>query len=100
MNISFDVKNTGKRAGEEVVQMYVKHLESAVARPLKELKGFKRVMIEPNQTTTVTLPLISENLAYWDVSKQAFVVEKGTIQIMVGSSSADTRLTKTIRVTQ
>ena len=60
VTISVDVKNTGTRAGEEVVQMYVKHLNSAVARPLKELKGFKRVMIAPGQTTTVTLPLTAE----------------------------------------
>ncbi|MCM3904303.1 MAG: glycoside hydrolase family 3 C-terminal domain-containing protein [Pyrinomonadaceae bacterium] len=98
VTISVDVKNTGTRAGEEVVQMYVKHLNSSVARPIKELKGFKRVMIGAGQTTTVTLPLTAERLAYWDASKQAFVVEKGEIQIMVGSSSADTKLTKNIRV--
>jgi beta-glucosidase len=98
LTISVDVKNTGNREGEEVVQMYIKHLNSAVARPLKELKGFKRVMIEPGQTITVTLPLTGERLAYWDVSKHAFVVEKGNVELMVGSSSADPKLTKTIRV--
>jgi beta-glucosidase len=98
--ISVDVKNTGTRHGEEVVQMYVKHLDSAVARPLKELKGFKRVMIAPGQTITVTLPLAAETLAYWNASKHAFVVEKGKVQIMVGPSSTDTKLNKTIRVTQ
>jgi beta-glucosidase len=97
--ISLDVKNTGTRAGEEVVQMYVKHLDSAVARPLKELKGFKRVAIAPGQTISVTLPLTAERLAYWDATKHAFVVEKGRVQVMVGSSSADTRLSKPIRVT-
>jgi beta-glucosidase len=100
VTISVDVKNTGNRAGEEVVQMYVKHLNSVVARPLKELKGFKRVMIEPGQTITVTLPLTAERLAYWNVSKHAFVVEKARIQIAVGSSSADLKLTKTIGVMQ
>jgi beta-glucosidase len=96
--VSVDVKNTGTRAGEEVVQMYVKHLDSAVARPLKELKGFERVMVAPGQTKTVTLPLAAEKLAYWDVKKQAFVVEKGRVQLMVGPSSADLKLSKTIRV--
>jgi beta-glucosidase len=98
VTISVDVKNTGTRTGEEVAQMYVKHLNSAVARPLKELKGFKRVTIAPGQTTTVTFPLTGEELGYWDASKHAFVVEKGRIQIMVGPSSADTKLSKTIRV--
>lgn len=98
VTISVDVKNTGTRAGEEVVQMYVKHLNSAVARPLKELKGFKRVMIAPGQTSTVTLPLTGDRVAYWDVSKHAFVVEKGRIQVMVGPSSADTKLRKIISV--
>ncbi len=99
VNVSVDVKNTGRRAGEEVVQMYVKHLDSAVARPLKELKGFKRVMIAPNQTITVTLPITGERLAYWDTSKRAFVVEKGKVEVMVGSSSTDIKLTKAISVT-
>lgn len=98
VNVSVDVRNTGRRAGEEVVQMYVRHLNSTVARPLKELKGFKRVMIAPNQTITVTLPITGERLAYWDTRKGAFVVEKGKVEVMVGSSSADIKLTKAISV--
>jgi beta-glucosidase len=96
LTISVDVKNTGTRAGDEVVQLYVKHLNSSVARPLKELKGFKRVTIGPGETTTVTLPLKGEDLAYWEAKKHAFSVEKGKVQIMVGSSSADAKLSKTI----
>jgi beta-glucosidase len=52
ISVSFDVKNTGSRAGEEVFQMYVTHLQSSVARPLKELKGFSRVMLSPGQKKT------------------------------------------------
>jgi beta-glucosidase len=91
-----DIQNTGTRAGDEVVQMYVKHLDSKVQRPIKELKGFKRITLQPNETKTVQIPLKAESLAYWDVDKHGFVVEKGKIKIMLGSSSSDIKLDKTI----
>ena len=96
---SMDIKNTGTRAGDEVVQLYVKHLNSAVERPIKELRGFERITLRPNETRTVRLPLKGTDLAYWDVGKQSFVVEPGRIGIMVGASSVDVRLEKTIEVT-
>jgi beta-glucosidase len=98
ITVSLDVKNTGSRAGEEVVEMYVKHLNSNVARPGKELKGFRRIALQPGQTKTVTMPLTGAQLAYWDVSKHSFVVEKDKVQLMVGPSSADLRLNRTIGV--
>ncbi|HUE80548.1 MAG TPA: fibronectin type III-like domain-contianing protein, partial [Pyrinomonadaceae bacterium] len=72
--------------------------KSTVARPLKELKGFKRVMIAPSQTITITLPITGERLAHWDTRKRAFVVEKGNVEVMVGASSTDIKLTKAISV--
>lgn len=98
ISVSVDIRNTGKRAGDEVVQMYVKHLSSHVERPLKELRGFKRVTVKPNETKTVTIPLKAETLAYWDKDQHRFVVEKGKINILVGSSSADIKLQETIEV--
>jgi beta-glucosidase len=99
VNVSVDIVNSGSRAGEEVVQLYVKHLASSVVRPLKELAAFTRIRLEPKQKRTVTLLLSAERLAYWDVSKHAFKVERERIQVMIGSSSADVRLMKNIQVT-
>jgi beta-glucosidase len=100
VTVSVDVKNTGTRAGDEVVQMYVKHLDSAVERPLKELRGFERITLKPNETQTVKLTLKGNELTYWDAGKQAFVVEPGRVNIMLGASSADVRLEKSITVTR
>ena len=96
--VSVEVKNTGTRDGDEVVQMYVKHLNSAVGRPIKELRGFQRISLHPNETRTVRLPLEGTDLTYWDAGKQSFVVEPGRLSIMLGASSADVRLEKTIEV--
>jgi beta-glucosidase len=98
--VSVDVKNTGTRAGDEVVQLYVKRANSAVARPIEELRGFERITLRPNETRTVRLPLKGTDLTYWDADKRSFVVEPGRISIMLSASSADTRIEKTISVTQ
>ena len=92
------VKNTGRRAGDEVVQLYVKHLNSAVTRPLKELKDFARVHLEPQEEKTVKLSLPASRLAYWNPETDRWVVEKDQLELIVGGSSADARLRKTIRV--
>jgi beta-glucosidase len=96
--VDVSIKNTGSRAGEEVVQLYVKHRNSKVSRPLLELKGFKRVRLQPGQVGTITFELKGEQLSYWSVAQNKFVVENGKVQIMIGSSSADLKLTKTIKV--
>jgi beta-glucosidase len=96
--ISVDVTNTGDRAGDEVVQLYVPTLGAAVQRPLQELKGFRRVTIEPGATRTVTLSLAAEDLAYWDVAAQRFVVESDTIRVRIGRSSADIQLEASVAV--
>ena len=98
VGVSVDVKNTGTRAGDEVVQLYLKHLNSAVVRPIKELRGFERITLRPNETRTVRLPLKGTDLTYWDADKRSFVVEPGRVSIMLGASSADARLEKTIEV--
>jgi beta-glucosidase len=98
VGVSVDVKNTGTRAGDEVVQLYVKRLNSAVVRPIKELRGFERITLRPNETRTVRLPLKGTDLTYWDADKRSFVVEPGRVSIMLGASSADARLEKTIEV--
>jgi len=89
ITISIDIKNTGTRTGDEVAQLYVKHLGSKVERPEKELKGFKRIVLQAGETQTVNIKLPASTLAYWNTVKKSFIVEKESIQLMVGSSSAD-----------
>jgi beta-glucosidase len=98
VTLSVEVTNTGKCAGDEVVQLYVRHLGSAVERPRKALKGFRRVRLEPGETQTVEIPLAWEALAYWDSDRGGFAVETGTIGIAISSSSADVRLSTTLSV--
>jgi beta-glucosidase len=93
-----DVTNTGSRAGDEVVQLYVKHLHSKVERPREELEGFQRVMVEAGQTKTVEIPLPASQLAYWDTKAGEFRVEAEPVSLMVGDSSANLPLSGTIKV--
>ena len=98
IDVSVMVKNTGQRAGDEVVQLYVKHLNSKVSRPLKELKAFTRVHLGSHEEKTVKLSLPASRLAYWNAETDRWVVEKDVIQITVGGSSTDARLMKSIQV--
>jgi beta-glucosidase len=88
-----DLTNTGKRKGEEVVQMYIRDCVSSVTRPVKELKGFQRVALQPGETKTVALDITPESLGFYNVDMN-FVVEPGEFEIMVGSSSQDADLQK------
>jgi beta-glucosidase len=98
VTVSVEVTNTGSRTGDEVVQLYVKHLHSKVERPREELKGFQRVTVQPNETKTVQIPLKASTLAYWDEKLGSFQVEAEPVKIMVGSSSADIKLDTTVQV--
>jgi len=98
VTVSVDVRNTGSRSGDEVVQLYVRHEGSRVERPVKQLRGFERVAVEPGETKTVDFPLKAEALSYWDEEGGRFVVEDGTVRLMVGSSSSDVRLETTLTV--
>jgi len=91
LQVSVDVQNTGPRAGQEVVQLYVRDLESSLMRPEKELKAFAKVSLEPGETKTVTLALNRESLAYYDDGEQQWVAEAGEFEVLVGSSSRDIR---------
>jgi len=98
VTVNIDVQNSGKVAGEEVVQLYVQHLQSKVKRPAKELRGFQRIALKPGECRTVELPLLAKSLAYWNVDRHSFVVEPGKIELLVGRSSADICLKKTLIV--
>lgn len=90
-----DVRNTGKRVGSEVVQMYIRDLVSSVTRPVKELKGFVKISLKPNETKTVEIEITPEPLAFYDVNMK-YVVEAGEFEIMVGNSSRDVDLQKVV----
>jgi beta-glucosidase len=98
VDVSVDVQNSGTRAGEEVVQLYVHHEKSAYEHPAQELRGFKRVALQPGETKTVVLRLPASSLGYWDRAQHAFVVESGKLELRVGASSADERLRTTMEV--
>ena len=98
VTVSVNVRNTGKRDGQEVVQLYVAHVGSRVERPIKELKGFERVALKAGETKTVQIPLRAKDLAYWDTQKKTWVVEDDKVSLMVGASSADVKLQQTIGV--
>ncbi|MBK9748647.1 MAG: glycoside hydrolase family 3 C-terminal domain-containing protein [Chloroflexi bacterium] len=87
-SVQVDVTNTGLRAGDEVVQVYTHQLVSGITRPLKELKAFQRVTLEPGQTRTVTFTIPVNLLAFVDAAHQ-LIVAPGTVDVMVGTSSAD-----------
>jgi len=78
--------------------LYVKHLNSAVPRPLNELAAFQRIHLAPQEEKLVKLTIPSSRLAYWNADTDQWVVEKDQIEITAGGSSTDTRLRKTIRV--
>jgi len=94
-SVRVDVRNTGKRAGTEVVQMYIRDCVSSVTRPVKELKGFKKITLRPNESRTVELPITSESLAFYNIHMK-YVVEPGDFEIMVGNSSHDADLQRVI----
>ena len=93
LEVRVDVTNTGARAGDEVVQLYVRHPQSKVARPAKALKGFQRITVAPGQTTTAKIMMRAADLAYWDVAAHAWVVEPGPVELLVGNSARDSDLT-------
>lgn len=94
--VSVDIKNTGKIDGDEVVQLYVKHLNSKIQRPIKELKAFQRIFLKAGETKKVKLILNASNLEYWNSANQQFELEKDQIELQVGSASNQILLTKKI----
>jgi len=92
MEVSVRVRNTGSRAGAEVLQLYVHDGHSSVDRPIKELKGFHRVNLAPKETQTIRFTLDRSAFAYYSTAKKDWVVEPGQFEVLVGASSRDIRL--------
>lgn len=91
--VSVDVTNTGKRQGEEVVQLYVRDEVASVTRPIKELRGFEKISLEPGQTITVTFPITDAQLGFYD-NNMKYRVEKGDFTFMVGTDSSNLKSVK------
>lgn len=91
--VSFTITNTGKQAGAEVAQVYVKQQQSTLPRPEKELKGFEKVYLQPGQSKTVTIPLDEAAFSYYNDVKHGWVKEKGIFDVLVGGSSRAIQLT-------
>ncbi|MDR0940355.1 MAG: glycoside hydrolase family 3 C-terminal domain-containing protein [Mediterranea sp.] len=99
LDIEFCLANTGSREGEEVVQLYVARPDSKLVRPLKELKGFRRVALQPGEKKSVRLRVPLERLRHWDEFAEDWAVEPGEAEVLIGSSSQDIRLTQKITIT-
>jgi beta-glucosidase len=96
--VSLTVENTGPRAGDEVVQLYVHQVRASVKRPAKELRGFERIHLDPKEKRTVKFAMPASELALYDVNAKSFVVEPGAFDVMVGASSEDIRLKTVLQV--
>lgn len=98
LQVRVTVKNTGERFGKEIIQLYVRDLESTVARSEKELKGFEKVALQPGEETTVTFTLDQRAFAYYNVELKDWHVETGEFEILVGKSSAEILLSEAVKV--
>jgi len=99
VDVSLEVGNVGDRDGDEVVQLYVQLPDSKVPRPQQSLKAFQRVGLKAGETKTLHLTLAARDLAYWNEAAHRFVVESGQVRLLLGSSSSDIRLRKTLQIT-
>ena len=91
VNVSVTVKNTGNAAGAEVVQLYISDPECSVERPVKELKGFDKVFLQPGESKEVSFEINTDALSYFDAQKHEWVAEPGVFKALIGASSADIR---------
>ncbi len=94
LRVRFEIANTGKCAGAEAAQLYLRDLKPREARPLKELKGFAKVFLEPGQSKTVEIELGPEAFSYFHPKQNAWLADPGTFEVLIGSSSRDVLLTQ------
>lgn len=96
--LEFDIQNIGKLDGKEIAQIYVCSKNSTVEMPIKQLKAFKKVSIEPNQKVTLNILLEKDAFSYYDTTNKCWKCEKGEFEILIGSSSQDIRLSQSIKI--
>ncbi len=93
LTVEVQLKNTGRRQGAEVVQFYIQDVQASVERPIKELKGFEKVMLKPGQSKVVKAEFNERSFAFYDTNRKKWIVEPGQFKVLIGSSSRDIRLT-------
>lgn len=98
ITVEVDVQNIGTQTGVNVVQLYVRHLKSAIRRPIRELKGFCRVTLDIRETKTVRFDLPVSQLAYWDAADLGFTIESGPVEIQIARNSSQPELKMTVMV--
>lgn len=89
ITFTVNIKNTGERKGAEIVQLYIRDLESSLPRPEKELKGFKRISLQPGETRAVSFEIDKSFLSFFDDGKHNWVAEPGDFEALIGASSSD-----------
>jgi len=97
VTVEFELRNTGRRAGAEVAQLYVQPLKSKVERPVKELKAFAKMELKAGETKTVTLKLKGSEFAYWDVKSHTWKVDAGNYNLLIGPASNNIK--QTVKIT-
>ena len=93
-----DITNTGKRAGEEVVELYIHDPQPQIDKPVRELKGFSKIALQPGETKTVQFTIQPRDLAYFDVPGHQWKADAGGYEIEVGASSRDIRQTAALQL--
>ncbi len=100
LKVTFTVTNTGKAAGSEIAQLYIRDMDSKHPRPVKELKGFEKISLQPGESGKVVIILTGMDFSYWSPEFKDWYTEPGEFSIMVGSSSGQIALTKDIEIIQ
>ena len=100
VQVTARVRNSGSRAGAEVVELYVRDVKSSEDRPVKELKGFRRVTLNPGEAQDVSFTLDKSALSFYSAAKDDWVAEPGAFQVWIGASSRDIRLKGTFELTR
>ena len=97
--MTFTIKNTGKTAGSEVAQLYISNQTSAIEKAVKELKGFKKVYLQPGEEKTLSIVLDRRSFSWYNVENAQWQTDNGTYNLLIGASSRDIKLTSTIDLT-
>jgi beta-glucosidase len=91
ITFTLNIKNTGKREGSEIVQLYIRDIKSSLPRPVKELKGFEKISLQPGETKIVSFSIDKSDLSFFDADKHEWIAEPGDFEAIVGSSSLDVK---------
>jgi beta-glucosidase len=95
IDLTFEITNSGKMKGAETAQMYIRDIKSSLIRPIKELKGFAKIELNPGETKTVSMKINKSSLSFYDEITESFITEPGEFEVLIGSSSEDIKLNKT-----